>query len=116
MQPDRLIAVAVGGVAGSAVRWGLLELFGTTDVPVATLAANLAACFALGIIVASGKRDLLRVGLATGFCGGLSTMSTLALEAAMFLDDSRFAMFIVYLLVSLFGGALALQLGQRVQT
>ena len=114
MQTDRMLAVAAGGVAGALIRWGLLEAVGTTDFPIATLVANLAACFVLGIVVAQGRRDLLGVALATGFCGGLSTMSTFALEVAVFLDTSRPLLLVSYLVASLAGGALALQLGRRV--
>ena len=113
MSTERTLAVALGGVVGAALRWALLEAFGSTDFPVATFAANVLACFGLGVVVAWGRRDALGVGLATGFCGGLSTMSTLALEAAMFLDEGRFAMLVAYLVASLAAGVVALEAGRR---
>ena len=113
MPRNRLIAVAIGGVAGAALRWVLLESIGPTSFPTATLIANLVACLALGALIARGRRDAIGVGLATGFCGGLSTMSTLAVELAEFGRDGDLGLFVLYLAASLLGGAVALNLGRR---
>lgn len=72
-----LLLVAVGGAAGTAVR---ALLAGLLPGRRATLLVNLLGCLLVGLLAAAGPpRAAL---LVVGFCGGLTTFSTYALEVA----------------------------------
>lgn len=78
-----VVAVAIGGAAGAVCRWLLSRLNGAR--PWGTLAANMAGSLLLGWYLADhpthlGAATALDVGVATGFCGGLTTFSTFAVE------------------------------------
>ncbi|KRE42523.1 fluoride efflux transporter FluC [Knoellia sp. Soil729] len=77
-----LLLVAVGAAVGAPVRYAVTQLLrergATTHL--GTLVVNVLGSFVLGLLVAAavGGNALALVG--TGFCGALTTMSTLALE------------------------------------
>jgi CrcB protein len=86
------LLVALGGVVGAALRWATGE--GLDDALATLVVVNGLGSFLLGALLARpGWRDLesLRLWLGTGFCGGLTTFSTLAAEVALRLDDGRAA-------------------------
>jgi CrcB protein len=116
-------AVAVGGIAGSIVRWALATWStGSIEAPTWpwwTLAANVAGCLVIGAIAARlpylppDRVVLWRDGLATGFCGGLTTFSTFSVELAAMLRAHRPGLAAGYLLTSLVTGYLAYEAGRR---
>ena len=112
---EHLIAVAMGGVLGALVRWLVTAaLHGPTELATirpATWLVNVLGASMLGWIIASGV-PALRYGFwATGFCGGLTTMSTLAVEAAAVIRDGRVTSAAAYLAFTLFTGVGAFWLG-----
>ena len=85
------LAVFAGGALGTLVRAGLARLWPHTagELPTATLAVNLVGALALGFLLGrlalapdTGWRRTLRLGLGTGFMGGLTTYSTFNVEVA----------------------------------
>jgi CrcB protein len=81
-----LALVAAGGGLGSLLRFGLDRWIGAWP-PLGTLAANVLACFLLGLLLyeahlADRLSPETRLLLGTGFCGSLSTYSTFAAETA----------------------------------
>jgi CrcB protein len=118
--PDRrllLTAVAAGGFAGAIARTALAETWpvhaGTW--PWATFAANVAGAFLLGWLVAwlrAGRPQsrYLRPLLGTGFCGALTTFSTLQLELLRMLDRGDLALAAGYLAACLACGLAAVRL------
>lgn len=119
-----MLAVAIGGGLGSAARWGIsllwCRLFGaraTPAVPWPTFCANVLACFLLGLVVTwlgsatSGTARTLYALAATGFCGGLSTLSTFALEVVSLTRRGAAVISLGYLMLSAGAGMIALWLG-----
>lgn len=115
MSGDRreLAAVFVGGVIGTLCRASVAELL-PSDAgtwPWATFWVNVAGAFVLGAFAtrltgagASHRRALL----STGFCGALTTFSTMQLELLELLDDGRVALAAAYAGVSVAAGFLAI--------
>jgi CrcB protein len=115
-----MLAVAIGGAAGAGCRWYTGHLVGSSgDWPWATFVVNVAGCLFLAAIAARlpfvGHRAVLlwRDGLGTGFCGGLTTFSTFAVEAAELIRDGRAGLAVGYLVASLAAGWVAYELGRR---
>ena len=106
-----LAAIAVGGMAGTLVRLLLDELgpLRAGQWPWATLAANVAGAALLGfVLVRFSSRapapSRVRALLGTGFCGGLTTFSTLQRQLLEMLDGGRAGLAIAYVAVSLVAG------------
>ena len=105
-------AVALGGAAGAAVRWGVIEATGATSVfPWWTLLVNIVGCLLLGLLLGAGEQ--LRLPLGVGFCGGLTTMSTFSVEAARLVDTAHVDIAAAYVASSLAGGVAAVVCGFR---
>lgn len=87
-----LLAVAVGGALGTAVRHGAMS----TDwrPAIIVLAVNVVGSFVLGLLVAlrgGGLADRWSALIGVGFCGGLTTFSTHAVDVAHRLDDQQWS-------------------------
>jgi CrcB protein len=114
-----LLAVAVGGAVGGYLRVGLSLLPGTGSAsswPWITLSVNIAGTFVLALtlslLLARGQTtSLLRPLIGIGFCGALTTFSTLQLEVFRMLRAVHWALASGYLAASLLGGAVALLAG-----
>ena len=95
--------MGLGGFAGSVARFGLsvtLQRF-SIEWPIGTLAANVLGCFAIGIIAALSARGEtispeMRLALATGFCGGFTTMSSMIYEAAEMIRATEYLHATIY--------------------
>ena|SRR5690242_18125443 len=109
-----LAAIFVGGAIGSCARTGLSQLAPTHigRWPWATFAVNIVGCVLLGYFVTRLQERLpitayRRPLLGTGFCGALTTFSTLQLEILRMFDRGDGVFAIEYLVASLicgFGG------------
>jgi CrcB protein len=111
-----LALVAAGGAAGATLRWALLDLGDDAFRP-ALLGVNVLGCLVLGIALAlpaeatERRHALLHDGVGIGFCGGLTTFSTLAVEVAELGRDGHAGTGATYLALSVILGLGAILLG-----
>lgn len=109
-------AVAAGAALGALCRWLLTVGLGSVGgLAAGTLAANLAGCFAAGILAGCFSvlpvNDVLRLLLVTGFLGGLTTFSTFSTESVGFLLDGAWGRWTRHLLFHVVGGLAAATAG-----
>jgi len=106
-------------MAGGVSRYGIslwTQNVSAFSIPYGTLISNLAGCLVIGLIAGiSGKSELLssemRLLLATGFCGGFTTMSSFVYELGQFAQDKEYFFASTYFVATLAGAGLAFVLG-----
>ncbi len=106
------LGIFLAAVVGGLVRY----LFSTSlpaspDFPWGTLLVNYLGIVCLvylvkGYLVYKGTRKGLILALGTGFCGGLTTFSSLMLDAVKLLDTGLYLSLVIYLVLSIGGGLL----------
>lgn len=119
MSWDTYALVALGGAAGSCLRFAVgraLNARGGSLLPWGTIAANVSGCFLVGLVVtaALSRPDAdprWRLLLAVGFCGGYTTLSTLAWETDELLLGRRFDLAALNAVGTLLAGLVAVRLG-----
>lgn len=119
--------VFVGGGIGSSLRY-LVSLLWKQFIsqpsvsnpilfPWPTLVANVLGCFLIGLFYAHASSWHLKPDttllLTTGLCGGLTTFSTFSWESISLLRSGQTTLFLLYLILSLLLGFLALLAGNR---
>jgi fluoride exporter len=105
-------AIFLGGAVGALLRAGLAEAFpvGATGWPWPTFLVNVAGAALLGYwFTALPHTSYRRPLLTTGFCGALTTFSTVQLELVEMLDGGRPALACLYLGASLLAGLAGVQ-------
>ena len=126
MNPDwkTMLAVAVGGAAGSVTRY-LAAVYalshqerwpGAPHFPWGTFAVNIMGAFLIGLLGYLCKEsksfsDLIWYLLATGFLGGLTTFSSLCFETLTLLRKDQYGMAVSYVGFSLVLGMAAVAAG-----
>lgn len=92
-----VLAIALGGAAGTLLRWWVGTLLPATDdaFPLGTLLVNVSGSFALGFLarslLATSVPPELRLALTVGVCGGFTTFSTFAIESVRLLEAGQLA-------------------------
>ncbi|MCO7204225.1 CrcB family protein [Microbacterium sp. CnD16-F] len=111
-----ILLVLVGGTVGTAAREGLsLAMPSVGGIPVAILVINIVGALFLGALLEAlarrgpdvGRRRALRLLLGTGFAGGFTTYSALAVDSGLLLTGGDPTAGILYALGTVVVGALA---------
>jgi CrcB protein len=118
VRPIDLLIVWVGGTLGTAVRVATTPPHAGTDFPVATFVINVVGAGLLGLLVErlarreSGPRERrLSLPVGTGFLGGFTTYSALAVDTVQLLRAGATSLAIGYALGTLVLSATATWLG-----
>src|SRR5579872_3252079 len=95
MKGIEIIFLAVGGLAGTFLRYGITKsplLLGV--LPINVLIVNIVGSFILGGFLVLSQQwnldDKYALLVAIGFCGGLTTMSSFALETSNLIDNKQY--------------------------
>ena len=106
------LGIFLAGMLGGIVRFQIsIWLPSSPDFPWGTLVVNYLGIFCLvylvkGYLVYKGSGKGVVLALGTGFCGGLTTFSSLMLDGVKLLDTGRYLSLVTYLLLSIGGGLL----------
>jgi fluoride exporter len=112
-----LAEIFCGGALGALLRAGLVEAAGDPAPawPWATFGVNVAGAFLLGVLVtllSPGTRG--RPFFTTGFCGALTTFSTVQVEVLKMLEAGRLGTAALYVGGSVLAGLGGVHLATRV--
>ncbi len=113
--------VGLGGLCGSLCRYGLTLLTQGHSVamPLGTLGSNIAGCFIIGVVaqITTGTELIspaARLFLATGFCGGFTTLSSLIYELAQMMKVGEWWYGFLYLNATFIGAIAAYVAGTMI--
>ncbi|MHA7279359.1 CrcB family protein [Arthrobacter sp. MDT2-2] len=113
VRPAYLGLVFLGGMGGTLARFGIAAALPAPEgLPLGIFLINIAGAFALGLLLEAlarggadhGRRRALRLLLGTGFLGGFTTYSALAVDSALLLGAGRAVEGVTYLAVSVLVG------------
>ena len=111
-----MLAVAVGGAAGSVLRFVVgvwsTRLWGPA-FPWGTLIINVTGSFLIGALAELfalrwDASQATRVFLVVGICGGYTTFSTFSLDAYVLIEEAQYAAAAGYVVASVLGSILGL--------
>lgn len=109
-----LEAIFLGGAIGALLRAGLAEAIpvGAGEWPWATFLVNVVGAALLGYwFTTLSHTSYRRPLLTTGFCGALTTFSTVQLELLGMIEAGRLGLAAAYLLTTLLAGLAGAQAG-----
>lgn len=101
---EKILLVFLGGGLGCTARYGLsvwLKPYAAQcgGFPWHTFAANLLGCLLIGLLtgwMSQRQESWIPLLLATGFCGGFTTMSTFSLESINLFRNGQTALALLY--------------------
>jgi len=113
------VYVGLGSMLGGVSRYGMTLItqnYAAFGFPFGTLISNIAGCLIIGFIVGIGAATQvlsteMRLLLATGFCGGFTTMSSFVYELGQFVQDKEYFYASSYIIATLAGAGVAFVIG-----
>ncbi len=114
----KLALVVLGGALGTLTRFGISDSLPHHGLfPLATFIVNVVGSFALGVLLAAlltRRAESLRLFLGTGFLGGFTTYSALAVETETLLRGDHVVLGLAYAVASVIAGLAAALTGVAV--
>ena len=113
------VYVGLGSLLGGVSRFGMTLItqnYAVMSIPFGTLISNVAGCLLVGLIAGIGAKSQIlstemRLLLATGFCGGFTTMSSFIFELGQYVQDKEYFYASSYFMLTLLGAGLAFVIG-----
>lgn len=118
VRASQTLVVAAGGALGATCRWALTDAAGATDWPWTLLLINALGSFVLGVAMVHGAapvRELIRLGVGVGFCGGFTTFSSFAVASVRLVDEGRTAAALGFVGLSVAVASASLVAGMRLR-
>jgi fluoride exporter len=118
MKKEEALFVAIGGSIGAGARFTLTE-FLISLYPLGTFLANTIGCFVIGFIASfmlnHAQKKWVWPLIATGFCGGFTTMSTFSYDFFMIIEENSVLYSIIYVLGTWIMGICSIFAGYYIQ-
>ena len=117
MSAGLVLLVALGAAVGAPTRYLLdraLQSTHGTAFPWGTFTVNVVAALGLGLVLGGPSPTAVAALLGVGFCGGLSTWSTLAYETVRLAEERRTSGAVLNVVMSTFAGLGAVAVGLTV--
>ncbi len=116
-----LLAVGMGGAAGSMLRYALstrlMSGWLAWGFPLGTFSVNIAGSLLIGVVLALTRGgSFLQMMLMVGFCGGFTTFSTFSADVVKLLKVGDWSAAALYILLSVVVCALATLIGLWIGT
>lgn len=114
------LIVGLGGALGAVMRYliGLIPFNPDNGFPVKTFIINVVGAFVIGIVAALAAKNAMNpklvLFLKVGICGGFTTFSSFALETDQLLMKGQSFTAVIYVLLSIFAGVLAVFLADKI--
>ena len=113
------VYVGLGSLLGGVSRFGMTLItqnYAVMSIPFGTLISNVAGCLLIGLIAGVGAKSQIlstemRLLLATGFCGGFTTMSSFIFELSQYVQDKEYFYASSYFMLTLLGAGIAFVIG-----
>lgn len=115
------VSIGLGAMLGAWIRWGIQSALNPVfpTLPLGTLLSNLLGGFLIGVFMALTKNhsympEAVRLGIITGFLGGLTTFALFSAEAVTLLSHYEYAWSSVLIVTHVGGSVLATIFGNYV--
>ena len=107
MNAATALFVALGAAVGAPTRYltdRALQSTHGTGFPWGTFTVNVVASFVLGLVLGGPAPSVVVAALGVGFCGGLSTWSTLGYETVRLAEERQWSSAVFNVVASTFAG------------
>ena len=116
-----LLMVCIGSFFGGGARYlvgKVIQSWVAVGFPFGTMVVNVVGCFLIGLLSGLSLGGQIspntKLVLVTGFCGGFTTFSTFMNENFLLSRDGALLSAIIYTLISLALGLLAVMVGYQI--